>query len=105
MALADAIELAEWFSDRGYVPTHPKPREADAAALSHWTASNKHSIATDRDKRFLRQYVAIVLAAGATLAARGIALGPDRYVHLDLAVMNSCLNAKLVTLNETAGVF
>jgi hypothetical protein len=90
--------LAKWLSGRGYKPFHEAPLPADADHESYWTESDKHKEFKPRDLEFLRCYAMFVLAAAAPFTARGINVTGRGYVRPDVAVMNSALNAEVVTL-------
>lgn len=105
MAISDAVELTRWFVDRGYAAFHNEPRPVTAGRHSSWLKSNKHQQLTGRDLEFVRTYIGIALAAGIPFRARGLHIEGSGYVHLDKAVMNSCLNGGVVQLNEATGTF
>lgn len=97
-------QISSFLSRNGYVP-HDEPLPNDAGRLAFWTQSNKHKGLTPRDLSFLRLYAASALASGGRFCARGIEVEPGRYLRPDRAVMNSCLNAGLVVLDEGTECF
>jgi hypothetical protein len=105
MSLMDATMLLKCLTDQGYRAIHAAPLGNEAGTCGFWTKTNKHVQLTDRDCRFLRLYVSISLASGVPFEARGIRLEGGGCVRPDRAVLNSCMNANLVALNESTGVF
>jgi hypothetical protein len=92
--------LGKWLVGRGYRAFHEAPLDNEAEHLTYWTNSDKHKTFTQRDSEFFRCYVMFTLATAARFAARGIEVPGRGFVRADVAVMNSCLNAKLVTLDD-----
>lgn len=102
MTEAIVSTLASEFSSRGY-SFHKAPLKPVSESVVYWTVSNKHGNVTGRDVEFLRLYVLLALATEKPLFARGILVRDHGYARLDKAVMNSCLNRRLVVLEN--GVF
>jgi hypothetical protein len=92
--------LGKWLAGRDYKAFHESPLGAEAENLKYWTKSDKHKRRTERDSDFFRCYVMFALAASAPFSARGINIPRKGFVYRDVAVMNSCLNAGMVALDD-----